>query len=149
MLRPLRVIGFFPWFRLFLIRCQASLHYVFHSFQVAFIGLGLGFYYYGQGLENDNIVETATWCNIVAWTFWISAMCYFVCLVVNCRAIRISFAVIATAGDYFAQTKRILFVPMLFFVVGLIAFFIWIFGVMCIYSIGTIVPIMNDHGSYT
>jgi len=100
--------------------------------QVAFVGIGTGVYLYGQDLETEGITSSATWCNFLAWTFWILSTFYCVCLVVNCKAIRISFAVIETAGDYFAQTKRIILVPMMFFIIGICLFFIWMFGIACV-----------------
>jgi len=52
--------------------------------------------------------------------------------------LQISLAVIETAADYFAQTKRILIVPVIFFFVCMIWFFLWLAGFMMVGSVGDI-----------
>jgi len=53
-------------------------------------------------------------------------------------SLRIAIAVIETAADYFADTKRIIFVPLLFFFLGVCAFAAWVAGMLCVASIGEI-----------
>mmetsp|Transcript_7104 Transcript_7104/g.9318 ORF Transcript_7104/g.9318 Transcript_7104/m.9318 type:complete len:166 (+) Transcript_7104:681-1178(+) len=118
--------------------------------QAALVGLGLGVYYWGQDIEqSEGYSSNATWCNFIAWTFWIFAGFYCLCLVCNLRSLRISFAVIETAGDYFSQTKRILVVPILFFFVGLAWFIMWIFGLFCVATNGTVIPNMYTYNGST
>lgn len=105
--------------------------------QVALVGLGLGVFYWGKDLSETS-QSNSTWCNFIAWTCWIFAGFYCLCLVCNFRSLRISFAVIETAGDYFSQTKRILLVPILFFIVAIIFYFMWLFGLVCVATNGVV-----------
>uniref|UniRef100_A0A7S3RN90 Choline transporter-like protein n=1 Tax=Strombidinopsis acuminata TaxID=141414 RepID=A0A7S3RN90_9SPIT len=63
---------------------------------------------------------------------------YCLCIACNFRSLQISLAVIETAADYFAQTKRILIMPVIFFFMALIWFGLWLGGFMTICSIGDI-----------
>ena len=45
---------------------------------------------------------------------------------------------IETAADYFADTKRIIFVPLLYFGIGILAFVGWVAALLCVASIGDI-----------
>ena len=47
-------------------------------------------------------------------------------------------AVIETAADYFADTKRIIFVPLLYFTIGILYFIAWMAAMLCVASIGEI-----------
>lgn len=58
----------------------------------------------------------------------------------NFNSLRVSIAVIETAADFFADTKRIIFVPLIYFCVGVGIFFMWVYGVICVSSIGDITP---------
>ncbi len=51
---------------------------------------------------------------------------------------RVAIAVIETAADYFADTKRIIFVPMLYFFIGILCFVGWVGAMICVSSIGEI-----------
>ena len=59
--------------------------------------------------------------------------CFIVCAQ---KALRLSIRIIETAADFFADTKRILLVPALFFTVGILLFIAWLYGIICISSIG-------------
>jgi len=58
----------------------------------------------------------------------------------NFNSLRVSIAIIETAADFFADTKRIIFVPLIYFCVGVGIFFMWVYGVICVSSIGDITP---------
>jgi len=59
-------------------------------------------------------------------------------MVCNFKSLRVSIAIIETAADYFSDTKRIMIVPVIYFAFGLSVFIMWIYGILCISSIGTI-----------
>lgn len=56
----------------------------------------------------------------------------------NFKSLRVSIAIIETAADYFSDTKRIIIIPVIYFMLGMSVFLIWIYGVLCIASIGDI-----------
>ena len=45
---------------------------------------------------------------------------------------------IETAADFFADTKRIIFVPVLYFFIGISIFVMWIAAMICVASVGNI-----------
>jgi len=66
---------------------------------------------------------------------------YCLCIACNFRSLQISLAVIETAADYFAQTKRILIMPVIFFFMALIWFGLWVGGFMTVCSNGEITAV--------
>lgn len=74
----------------------------------------------------------------LAITSWLAGGLYFIYMCCNFRALRISIAILDTAADFFADTKRIIMVPFLYFTIGLVVFIFWIFGIISVASIGTI-----------
>ena len=73
-----------------------------------------------------------------AWIVLIIAGFYLLCMICKLKALRVAIAVIETAADYFADTKRILFVPMIYFVLAILFLAAWIIAVICVASIGPI-----------
>lgn len=100
--------------------------------EVALVGFGVGVYLTGLNLEDS------TWTTFFAVTLWITAGCYCVCLICNLKSLKMSFAVIETAGDYFSQTKRILFIPVLFFFLSMIFFSFWTFAIASVATNGEV-----------
>lgn len=68
----------------------------------------------------------------------IAAGIYLLVMVCSFNSLRVAIAVIETAADYFADTKRIIFVPFLYFLIGLCAFVAWVAALLCVASIGPI-----------
>ena len=96
--------------------------------------------------RNDKIEEDASyedtseagWILFYAWTSLIAAGIYLLVMVCSFNSLRVAIAVIETAADYFADTKRIIFVPLLYFLIGFICFIAWVFALLCVASIGPI-----------
>jgi len=72
---------------------------------------------------------------IAAWTM---AGLYYVIMACNFRSLRVSIAIIETAADFFADTKRIVIVPLLYFIFGMGLFSLWMWGFTCVCSVGTV-----------
>lgn len=72
------------------------------------------------------------------WLSFIAAALY--CLAIACcfKSLKVAIAVIETAADFFADTKRVIFVPVTFFVVGVLTFIAWTISVLCVSSMGDI-----------
>lgn len=60
------------------------------------------------------------------------------CLCCNLTSLRVSIRIIETAADFFADTKRVALVPLFFLVLSIITLFGFIYGYICISSIGDI-----------
>jgi hypothetical protein len=54
------------------------------------------------------------------------------------KSLQISLAVLEAASDFIGSNLRIIFVPVLFFVVQVVTFCCWTFGMICVFSIGQI-----------
>jgi len=54
------------------------------------------------------------------------------------KALRVSIAIIETAADFFADSKRIILVPIIYLCVALGVFALWFFGIMCLSAAGQI-----------
>lgn len=67
-------------------------------------------------------------------------MAAFYYLMIACcfKSLRVAIAVIETAADFFADTKRVVFVPVTFFFTGIIIFGMWTAATFCVASIGEI-----------
>jgi hypothetical protein len=52
--------------------------------------------------------------------------------------LRVSIRIIETAADFFADTKRVALVPVFFFIFSIGITFAWLYGFICVSSIGTI-----------
>lgn len=75
------------------------------------------------------------------WGMWISftlAAIYYLVLACSFKSLRVAIAVIETAADYFADTKRIILVPVFYFIVGFLVFMAWIVAIINVGSIGDI-----------
>ena len=66
------------------------------------------------------------------------ALLFLLMIICNWKALKVSIAIIETAADYFADTKRILFVPVFWFIMAIVVFLVWLVGIVCVHSIGTI-----------
>jgi hypothetical protein len=66
---------------------------------------------------------------------FVSAGLYYIFLVCCFKQLRISIAVIETAADWFADTKRIVFVPLGYFSIGILVFAAWACALVMVGSI--------------
>lgn len=80
------------------------------------------------------------WAMFLSWT---AAGLYYLFLACNFKSLRISIAVIKTASDWVADTKRILFVPLGYMCAAIIVFALWLSGMACVSSVSS-EPIVAD-----
>jgi Plasma-membrane choline transporter len=71
----------------------------------------------------------------IASICWVAAGLYYLCMACNFKSLRISIAIIETAADFFADTKRIAFVPFIYFSVWVGVFIFWLWGLCGVASI--------------
>ena len=90
--------------------------------------------------KNESYADTAEARSLLAlaWITLIIGGLYFLCMLCKFKALRVAIAVIETAGDYFADTKRILFVPILYFILAIGFLAAWVGAVIGVASIGSI-----------
>jgi len=63
----------------------------------------------------------------------------FLCLLVcNCSSVKLAIDVIDASADFLAETKRILIIPMTFFIFSMLSVILWVTCVAGIYSKGKI-----------
>ena len=72
------------------------------------------------------------------WTSWIVAGLYFIFIMCNLKSLRIAIAVFDTESDFVEDTKRILLVPLIFSLIAAAMFFVGLYALACVSSIGTI-----------
>jgi len=105
--------------------------------EICLIVMGYFTYTYSQGIKDThgdrtNQSDTLFWSAI---GMWILAALYYLVLACNFRSLRISIAVIETAADFFTDTKRIVLVPLIYFVIWCGIFVFWLWGLAGIASI--------------
>ena len=74
---------------------------------------------------------------IVAGLFTLLFACMIFC---GFSQLKTAIDVIDAAADFLAKTKRIILVPILYFVITMIVIFSWMFSLMSLYSMGDITP---------
>lgn len=82
--------------------------------------------------------KTSKWLLASTFLFWFASACYCLCLTCNIKSLRVSIRIIETAADFFADTKRVALVPIFFFIVTIATFIGFVYGYICISSIGDI-----------
>jgi len=68
---------------------------------------------------------------------WIAAGLFYIVMFCNFKSLKISIAIIETAADFFADTKRIVIVPLGYFSLWVLVFVFWIWGLTGVCSITT------------
>ena len=65
-------------------------------------------------------------------------MFWYICLACNYQSLKVSIAIIETAADWFADTKRIVFVSAAYFFVAILTLAVWIGAMVGVASLGSI-----------
>lgn len=73
----------------------------------------------------------------MASLFWILAGLFYLVMFCNFKSLKISIAIIETAADFFADTKRVVIVPLGYFSLWVLIFIFWIWGLTGVCSIST------------
>jgi len=66
---------------------------------------------------------------------WVLAGIYYLCFCCCFKQLKVSIAIIETACDWFADTKRIVFVPVGYFLLGAVVFCTWFYAILNVASI--------------
>ena len=100
--------------------------------------IAIGTFAFLQRKDNKLHQEETGYLTWIMWISWILAALFLVFVLCNLKSLRISIAVIDTAADFVVDTKRGFLLPVLYFTVGLFVTLIWLYGFICVCSIGTI-----------
>ena len=106
-----------------------------------FVGGGFGVWFVRKSLlddgneSNDEYADHLFWAAIV---FWLVAVAYVIFVACCWSSLKVSIAIIETAADFFADTKRIVLVPLCYFGVAVVIFGIWVGAIIFVNSIGDI-----------
>jgi len=104
--------------------------------QLSLIATGISAYMYKDEYKDD---ETMTkYCNWIMWGAFIASGLYYICLACGFKSLRVAISVIETAADFFADTKRVILIPIMYFFVALIVFVFWLVAAINVASVGTI-----------
>lgn len=99
--------------------------------EIALCLMGYYSYDYAHRLMDNNGGESTSSSTGLIWTaalLWITAGLYYLIMFCNFKSLRISIAIIETAADWFADTKRIIFVPLIYFSLWICVFVFWLWG---------------------
>ena len=97
-------------------------------------------WYYASKVDHDDDPNNdyGTHLFYLAFFLWILGFLFLLFICCAWNSLKVSIAIIETAADWFADTKRILFVPVFYFFVGLVIIAVWLVGMVGIHSIGDI-----------
>lgn len=105
--------------------------------ELSLIGVGTFCWVYKDHLQDEG-EDPTNWLEVGAYTSWSLAAIYLLLLACFFKNLRVAIAIIETAADYFADTKRIILIPCLFFAVSLVIVSGWVAAIFCVGSIGEI-----------
>lgn len=92
-----------------------------------------------SALYNDNTAsEDIIYYKATYWTAWILAGLYCICGLCKYKALTVSIGIIETAAEFYSQSYKIIFVPLLYFIIGVSVFSMWCIGLCCVCSMGDI-----------
>jgi len=105
---------------------------------VGLVGMGAFFWYLDGKVAADNPAEDTSYYVWAALGCWVVAFLYMVAIFFLWRSLSISIAIIECASDFVGTQKRSVLVPVFSFIVMLVIFVGWVWGMVCIASVGTI-----------
>ena len=104
----------------------------------ALAALGYFAYNYSHQILTTHAGVSTTSSTGLMWMagiLWAFAGLYYICMLINFKSLRISIAVIETAADFFTDTNRIVFVPLIYFCIWCGIFIAWIYAITGVASI--------------
>jgi hypothetical protein len=128
-------------FMIFMDYCAATCSWLALLFvQVGLAGAGVLCWFarndYIQTAALDPTDKTSKWLLGAAIVFELLAVVYFFVLTCHCRSLQVSIRIIETAADFFADTKRVAFVPIFFIIISIATFCGFVYAYICISSVG-------------
>jgi len=106
--------------------------------QASLLAVGFVCMIYRNDMNCDAHSSTCTWLWWGMVAGFVLSGVYFLVILCNWRSLKVAVATIETAADYVADTKRIILVPLIFFIIGIVTFMSWLMALICVASIGDI-----------
>ena len=106
-----------------------------------FVGGGFGFWFMRKSLLEDDNESNDEYADHLFWAaiaFWLVSAAYVIFVACCWSSLKVSIAIIETAADFFADTKRIVLVPLCYFGVAVVFFGVWLGAIIFVNSIGEI-----------
>jgi len=114
--------------------------------QIAFIVLCAGSFYMWMGMADNNPAKNTAL--IVGIITGILALLFAVSLWCGWNSLKLAIEIVNTSADFLAATKRLLAVPLLYYFFLFLFFLFWVGCVICVESMGDIVPNPGDRIQY-
>jgi len=89
---------------------------------------------------NKTASERKTWLLWGLIGFGVLALVFACCVVLGWKSLKLAIDVIDASADFLYKTKRVVLVPILYFVVTLIVVFVWLGMLVCVASMNKIEP---------
>lgn len=106
--------------------------------------VGIGYFAWDYRRDQTDLDPTyadesmSTWLKWITWLSWIFAGIYYIVIICNFQSLRLAVAVIQTASSFVADTKRLMLVPLFYFMLAICASVLFLAGLICVSSIGEI-----------
>ena len=100
----------------------------------------------GTALSGDNADDNQTECFwLLVGAIGLAAVgcCFTCCVVCGYKHVKIAIEVIDASADFTVENKRVIGVPILYFFITLISFFVWLYSLACVVALN---PITADNG---
>jgi hypothetical protein len=105
-------------------------------FDVLFKYIPVNKYKVNTFVSSEN--QSYTTLKYAAVGVWILAVVYVIALLCYWKSLHISLAILETASEFIGTNMRVVFVPLIFFLLNVIVFLFWLIAVVYLYSVGDI-----------
>jgi len=94
-----------------------------------------------EKLEHDkNFKSTQMWLMVGMVTFGVLALGFLCCIVCAYKSLKLAIDVIDASADFLNGTKRVIFVPVLYFFLTLLVVAVWLGALMLVLSVNDVTP---------
>jgi hypothetical protein len=105
-----------------------------------FVGCGGCVLEYIEKKNSTNILykDSASGFLVGAIVLGLSAIIFLIMLVCGFNQLKVAIDVVDASADFLRKTKRVISVPVVYFFFTVVVVMVWLFAMVCIWSIGTI-----------
>lgn len=93
--------------------------------------------------ELDDYIKYCTWAGVC---LAICACCFLLCIMCTFKSLKLAIDIIDAASDFIYKTKRVVLVPVLYFLISVGVFCAWLACVCCVLSLNEIYASDGDWG---
>jgi len=95
----------------------------------------------GSAIEGEDLNQSETeafWLLVACIALACFGCCFCLCVVCGYKHVKQAIDVIDAAADFAVENKRVIAVPILYFVLTLVSFFIWLYAFACVVALNKI-----------